>query len=99
MAKKETCENCGRDLPDSEWCEHCSHHTHKLHLSGRAYKRMNKEIEAERIERGADTTNDIEFRKHIELIISMSTDFLMNKLTKETYLANLKMITRKLSKP
>ena len=47
--KAETCEYCGRDLPESEYCEYCGHNNHKLHLSGRAIKRIKKEIEVERI--------------------------------------------------
>ena len=51
MAKAETCEGCGRDLPESEICEHCGHNNHKLRLTFRAQKRIKSEIEAERIEK------------------------------------------------
>ena len=46
--KAETCEGCGRDLPDSEWCDFCGHNNHKIQLSGWARKRISREIEAER---------------------------------------------------
>ena len=47
MAKAETCENCGRDLPDGETCEHCGHDNHKLKLGGRARKRILREMESD----------------------------------------------------
>jgi len=38
---------------------------------------------------------DAEFKKYVELITSMSIDFtLKGKLTKETYISNLKMIIK-----
>lgn len=52
MEKVETCECCGRDLPESEICKYCGHNNHKLMLSGRACKRIRKEIERERIAKG-----------------------------------------------
>jgi hypothetical protein len=51
-AKAETCECCGRDLPESEICQYCGHDNHKLMLSGRACKRIRKEIEIERASKG-----------------------------------------------
>lgn len=48
----ETCEYCGRDLPDSEICGHCGFDNHKLKISGHACVRIRKEIEREKIERG-----------------------------------------------
>ena len=50
--KAETCEYCGRDLPDSEICEHCGHDNHRLQLSGRACKRIRKEISEDRLKLG-----------------------------------------------
>lgn len=35
-------------------------------------------------------------KQFVELIISMSTDFLMGKITKETYISNLEMIVKRL---
>jgi hypothetical protein len=35
-----------------------------------------------------------ELEKYAELIISMSTDYLLGKITGETYVANLKMIAK-----
>lgn len=52
MAKSETCECCGRDLPESEICQYCGHDNHRLMLSGRACKRIRKEIEIERASKG-----------------------------------------------
>lgn len=52
MDKVETCECCGRDLPVSEWCEHCGHDNHKMQVSGWACKRIKREIEAERSLKG-----------------------------------------------
>jgi len=50
--KVETCECCGRDLPESEICEYCGFNNHRLHkLSGWSYKRIRKEIKAEQLER------------------------------------------------
>ena len=40
--------------------------------------------------------NDKEFNKYVELIISMSTDYLLGEITKDTYLSNLKMIQEQL---
>jgi hypothetical protein len=34
--------------------------------------------------------------KYVELIMSMSVDYLMGKITKETYISNLKTIVEKL---
>jgi len=45
MSKAETCECCGRDLPEGEVCSHCEHDNHKLQLSGRARKRSLGEME------------------------------------------------------
>lgn len=39
-----------------------------------------------------------EREKYAELLISMSSDLLMNKLTWETFKANLKMISDKIQK-
>lgn len=50
--KAETCECCGRDLPVLEICKHCGHDNHQLILSGRACKRIRKEIEAEQALKG-----------------------------------------------
>ena len=39
--------------------------------------------------------NDEEFKKYVELITSMSIDYIIKKeLTRETYLANLKTMVR-----
>ena len=46
--RSETCESCGRDLPDSEYCEFCGHNNHRTLLSGGACKRIKEEIEAEK---------------------------------------------------
>lgn len=51
MSKAETCENCGRDLPETEVCEHCGHNNHWLQLAGSARKRILKEMEIERIQK------------------------------------------------
>lgn len=48
MLKAETCECCGRDLSETEWCQYCGHDNHKLMLSGRACKRIRNEIDAQR---------------------------------------------------
>ncbi len=48
VRKAESCENCGRDLPEMEICQYCGHDNHQLFLSGRACKRIRKEIEADR---------------------------------------------------
>lgn len=45
--RAETCECCGRDLPESEWCQHCGYDNHKIVLGGYACKRIRNEIEAE----------------------------------------------------
>lgn len=37
-----------------------------------------------------------EFRKHVECLMSMSTDFLMGGLKKETYLSNLGLLAGKM---
>ncbi len=50
--KAETCENCGRDLPVSEFCGHCGHDNRKLQLSGWACKRIKNDIAKDRLERG-----------------------------------------------
>ena len=34
-----------------------------------------------------------EFKKYVELIMSMCTDYLMEGLTKETFISNLGLIT------
>ncbi len=52
MSKAETCENCGRDLPEIEICEHCGHDNHKSKPTGWGNKRIRREIKTERIERG-----------------------------------------------
>lgn len=49
--KAETCEICGRDLPDSEWCDFCGHNNHKPQLSGWALKRIRNEIKDEQDKR------------------------------------------------
>jgi len=43
-----------------------------------------------------DRMTDEEFRKHVELTMAMSTDFLTGRLTRETYASNLKALTRKM---
>lgn len=48
MPKAESCECCGRDLPDSEICGYCGYDNHQLKLSGAAQKRIHKEIAEER---------------------------------------------------
>ncbi len=48
--KAETCECCGRDLPEGEICTFCGHDNHKLKLSGYACKRIRREIKEERKE-------------------------------------------------
>lgn len=53
VRKAESCESCGRDLPESEICKHCGHDNHQLFLSGKACKRIRNEIEADKI---VDTT-------------------------------------------
>lgn len=45
MRKTETCECCGRDLPEGEVCDYCGHNNHKLQLSYRARKRILGEME------------------------------------------------------
>ena len=40
---------------------------------------------------------DKEFEKYVDLIASMSFDYLQHKLTQETYLANLEMIVKKMT--
>ena len=46
--KAETCECCGRDLPETEVCENCGHDNHRLKLSRHACLRIRKEILAEK---------------------------------------------------
>ena len=46
--KTETCESCGRDLPESEICQYCGYNNHQIALGGWACKRIKNEIEAER---------------------------------------------------
>ncbi len=49
MSKKaETCECCGRNLPESEICGFCGHDNHRVQVSGWAVQRIHKEIEKER---------------------------------------------------
>ncbi len=48
VRKAETCESCGRDLPESEICQYCGHDNHRLMLSGRACQRIRKEIKENR---------------------------------------------------
>ncbi len=49
MAEKaETCEQCGRDLPESEICTHCGHDNHRRHLGGPVVKQIRREVEAEK---------------------------------------------------
>jgi len=50
--RAETCEVCGRDLPESEWCKHCGHDNHKVVLTGRACKRIRNEIKADQAAKG-----------------------------------------------
>lgn len=52
MKKAETCECCGRDLPETEICYYCGHDNHKLRLAGGAIRRIRGEIEEERKNRG-----------------------------------------------
>jgi len=40
--------------------------------------------------------SDEEFKKHVELIMSMCTDFLLGGLKKDTFISNLAMIAEKL---
>jgi hypothetical protein len=40
--------------------------------------------------------DDAEFKKHVELIMSMCTDFLLGGLTKDTFTSNLALIAKKL---
>lgn len=47
IRKAETCESCGRDLPNGEICEHCGHDNHQVVLGGWACKRIRNEIEAD----------------------------------------------------
>jgi hypothetical protein len=42
--------------------------------------------------------NDQEFKKHIELLLSMCTDYLMGGLTRQTFVSNLRMIIKNLEK-
>lgn len=35
--------------------------------------------------------DDVEFKKYVELIMSMCIDFLIGKLDKETFISNLKL--------
>lgn len=51
ISRAETCENCGRDLPVSEWCEFCNHDNHKTKMVLRAKRRVRREVELERIEK------------------------------------------------
>ena len=37
-----------------------------------------------------------EFKKYVELIMSMCTDYLMDGLTKETFISNLDLIIKNL---
>ncbi len=52
IRKAETCESCGRDLPESEICQYCGHDNHQAVLSGWAVKRIRNEIEADRTVKG-----------------------------------------------
>jgi len=40
--------------------------------------------------------DDHEFKKYVELTISMCTDYLMDSLNRDTFLSNLDMINKKL---
>lgn len=51
MEKVETCENCGRDLPESEFCEHCGYDNRRLKLTGMRQRKIRLEIERERFSR------------------------------------------------
>jgi len=52
MGRAETCKSCGRDLPDSEWCQYCGHDNHNKKLGGWTCKRIRNEIKAERATKG-----------------------------------------------
>ncbi len=52
VRKAESCEICGRDLPDSEWCKHCNHDNHQVVLGGWACKRIRNEIAEDRAVKG-----------------------------------------------
>jgi len=40
--------------------------------------------------------DDAEFKKYVELIMSMCTDYLMGGLDKETFISNLELITEQM---
>ncbi len=48
IMKAETCEQCGRDLPESEICTYCGHDNHRKKLGGWTIKRIRNEMKAEK---------------------------------------------------
>ncbi len=52
IRKAESCESCGRDLPETEICQYCGHDNHQVVLGGWACKRIRNEIEEDRAVKG-----------------------------------------------
>ena len=58
---------------------------------------MDMGIMTEPIDKEIEEEKDATFRKGVELVMSMSTDFLLTgKLTKKTYISNLRLIANNL---
>lgn len=53
-SKADSCENCGRDLPNAERCEYCGHDNHITRITGGSAKRIRREIREDRIRAAAD---------------------------------------------
>jgi hypothetical protein len=49
MAKVETCECCGRDLPDNIICEYCGYNNYTPTPVGWGKKRIKRQMKADRI--------------------------------------------------
>jgi len=42
--------------------------------------------------------DDADFKKYVELIMSMCTDYLMDTLSKETFISNIKLMLDKIER-